>query len=66
MEDDPRLTRDADGTILYLGLVYVPARLREEIVKDIHEAPAHGHQGIDKTIERITRNYYFPGLRRTV
>ena len=66
LEDDPRITKDADGTILYLGLVYVPTRLREALVKDIHEAPAHGHQGIDKTIERITRNYYFPGLRRTV
>lgn len=66
LEEDPRITKDADSTILYLGLVYVPTRLREALIKDIHEAPAHGHQGIDKTIERITRNYYFPGLRRTV
>lgn len=66
LENDPRLSKDADGTILFLGLVYVPVRLREELVKDIHEAPAYGHQGIDKIIKRITRSFYFPGLRKTV
>ena len=25
-----------------------------------------GHPGIDKTIERIARNYYFPGMRQLV
>ncbi|GME32536.1 reverse transcriptase domain protein [Neofusicoccum parvum] len=65
-EDDPRITRDEEGTLLFLGLVYVPTKLCEALVKDLHKAPAHGHQGIEKTIERITRNFYFPGLRRTV
>ncbi|KAF4306721.1 hypothetical protein GTA08_BOTSDO05973 [Botryosphaeria dothidea] len=66
LEDDPRIARDREGTLLFKGLIYVPARLREVLVKDIHEAPAHGHQGIDRTTERITRNFYFPGLRKTV
>jgi hypothetical protein len=26
----------------------------------------HGHQGIEKTLERLTRNYFFPGMRKTV
>ena len=25
-----------------------------------------GHPGIDKTIERLARNYYFPGMRKVV
>jgi hypothetical protein len=55
-----------DGLILWRGLVYIPVRLRERISQEIHEEPTSGHQGIERTIERITRNYYFPGLRKTV
>jgi hypothetical protein len=36
------------------------------LVTEQHVLPAHGHQGITKTFERIARNYYFPGLRKQV
>lgn len=55
-----------DGTILMKGLVYIPQGIREEFVKQEHEHPAHGHQGIRRTKERMMRNYYFPGLAKTV
>ena len=50
-ERDPNITIGEGGIILYQELVYVPVKLQEQLVKDIHEAPAHGHQGMDKTIE---------------
>ncbi|KAL2009177.1 hypothetical protein VTN00DRAFT_7371 [Thermoascus crustaceus] len=66
VENDPNITKGEGDIILFKGLVYIPTKLREDLIRDIHEAPAHGHQGIEKTIERITRNFYFPGLRRMV
>ena len=55
-----------EGLLTFAGKVYVPTTLRTELVTEIHELPAHGHQGIRKTKERVARNYYFPGLRKTV
>ena len=46
--------------------VVIPKELQEEFITEYHCAPAHGHPGIDKTIERITRNYHISGIRRKV
>jgi hypothetical protein len=48
------------------GLVYVPKKLQKELVKYIHSAKMHSHQGIAKTIERLTRNYHFKGIKKVV
>ena len=63
---NPRITKDSNGTILWDQLIFIPVKKRENIVRRIHEDPLVGHPGIDKTIERIARNYYFPGMRRLV
>ncbi len=34
----------------YKGKTYVPTQLQHELVKDLHELPAHGHQGVTKTL----------------
>ncbi|KAL2009632.1 hypothetical protein VTN00DRAFT_5439 [Thermoascus crustaceus] len=66
IKNNPNITKGEGDIILFQGLVYVPTRLREDLVRDIHEASAHGHQGTEKTIKRIIRNFYFPGLRKMV
>ena len=63
---DPRLEKTLPGTWLYDGLIYIPQRLRNELTRETHEARAHGHPGIDRTLERLSRNYYFPGMRKAV
>lgn len=50
-ERDPNIIREKEGIILYWGLIYVPAKLYKQLVKEIHKAPAHGYQEINKTIE---------------
>jgi RNase H-like domain found in reverse transcriptase/Reverse transcriptase (RNA-dependent DNA polymerase)/Integrase zinc binding domain/Chromo (CHRromatin Organisation MOdifier) domain/Aspartyl protease len=60
------LKQTDSGLILFKGLVYVPTRERNEIIRMFHEETHQGHQGIDKTIEKIGRTYYFPGMNRTV
>lgn len=46
----------------YQGHIYVPEELQNETIQRIHEAKAHGHNGIAKTIKRIQENYGFPGI----
>ncbi len=57
---------DEQGLIRYKGLVYVPSQMRRPLVQEQHSLPAHGHQGVTRTFERITRHYYFPGMRKQV
>ena len=52
-----RIEQRKDGLRIVKGRIYVPEELREELVKDNHEAKAHGHQGVDHTIDRIRRHY---------
>jgi hypothetical protein len=66
LPEDPSFTTTPEGLLLFNGLVYVPSGLRAEIVIENHEEPTAGHQGLGKTLERITRTYYFPGMRKYV
>ena len=59
----PSWPYSSDGLLLYKGLIYVPeSTLRMDILRDHHDAPLAGHCGITRTIELITRNYWFPDL----
>ena len=57
---------DEQGLVRFQGLVYVPNAIKTELVRELHSLPAHGHQGIDKTQERIKRDFYVPGLWNVV
>jgi hypothetical protein len=67
-EKEPKgFTVTATGLILYKNLIYIAgSSLRDKILHDYHDSPVHGHQGTEKTLERITQNYYWPGLRTSV
>ena len=40
----------------------VPSELRERVMYDTHCAPSSGHLGIDKTYDRVAREYYWKGM----
>ncbi|CAB4003876.1 Hypothetical predicted protein, partial [Paramuricea clavata] len=44
----------------------IPKPHREEVLRPAHETPLSGHPGINKTYEKITRHFYWPGVRKTV
>lgn len=44
----------------------VPPELQEQLVRDIHDHPLHGHLGINKTIERVKTAHTFPSMKRIV
>ena len=54
--------------VLKEGKVYVPKdeELRVEIIQLHHDVPAAGHGGRWKTVELVTRNYWWPGVTRDV
>lgn len=70
----PRLQRDfgdwhaEQGLILYQGRVYVPkdAELCRDLVQIHHDSPAAGHPGRYKTLELLSRNYWWPGMTKFV
>src|SRR2546430_3116847 len=63
---NPRISKANQGTLMWDGLIYVPTKLRKQLVKELHEEPSNGHPGIETTVERVTRDYFFPGLWTTV
>jgi len=54
--------------VLKEGKVYVlkDEELRVEIIRLHHDVPAAGHGGRWKTVELVTRNYWWPGVMRDV
>ncbi|KAJ8720901.1 hypothetical protein PYW08_006366 [Mythimna loreyi] len=44
----------------------VPSSMRDEILKEFHDSPTAGHQGVERTLHRLKEKYYFPGMRRYV
>jgi len=59
-------TMEPDGLLLHEGLIYVPAvdEIKLEILRSCHDGKAAGHLGQEKTLELISRDYYWPGMRR--
>ena len=56
-----------DGLLLYKGLVYVPnnENLKHKVTQLFHDQ-VMGHPGQWKTIELITREYWWPGITEFV
>jgi len=56
------------GLMLFRGKVYVlkDIKLWLEIIKLHHDTPVAGHPGQWKTLELVTRNYWWPGITMQV
>ena len=57
-----------DGLMLKEEKVYVPKdkKLRAEVIRLYHDMPVGGHRGQWKTVELVTRNFWWPGVTREV
>ena len=60
--------REVDGVMYKEGKVYVPKdeKLRAEIIRLHHDTPIGGHGGQWKTVELVTRNFWWPGITKEV
>ena len=59
---------EEQGLLLFNGKVYVPKdqNLRRELVAAHHDSPVAGHPGRWKTLELVSRNYWWPGISRYI
>ena len=55
-----------NGLLLRNDLIYIPEPLRVDIIRAHHDSPLTGHQGVARTCELITRNFWFPRMQRIV
>jgi transposase InsO family protein len=68
------LTKPTDNSPLHCvheiwywnGLIYVPPQVADEVISKHHDNPTQGHQGIDRTLEKVSRNYYIPRARKKI
>jgi hypothetical protein len=54
-----------DGMVAYADLLYIPldSPLLLEVVAATHD---DGHEGVQRTLHRLRRDFYFPAMRRVV
>ena len=58
----------------YRGKIWIPGnddkeescKLRLRLIREAHEVPAAGHPGIAKTLELLSRDYYWPRMDKTI
>jgi len=56
-----------EGVVMKERRIYVPeGDLRREVVQLHHDTPVGGHRGKWKTMELVTRNYWWPAVTREV
>jgi hypothetical protein len=56
------------GLLFYQGRILVPdaGDLREELLRVYHDSPMAGHPGRQRTLELLSRAYYWPGIQADV
>lgn len=57
---------NSTGLLLVANRIYVPSAVsaRTVVLRMCHESPLAGHQGIDKTLDLVRRQYCWVGCRR--
>ncbi|CCO35258.1 Transposon Ty3-G Gag-Pol polyprotein AltName: Full=Gag3-Pol3 [Rhizoctonia solani AG-1 IB] len=56
------------GLLFYQGRILVPdaGNLREDLLQIFHDSPMAGHPGRQRTLELLSRAYYWPGIQADV
>jgi hypothetical protein len=63
---DPRF-QFHDGLLYYQGLLYVPeGPCQLQVLQSRHDSPSAGHFGYNKTMELISRDFWWPQMWKTV
>jgi len=65
-ERDPSTPIEEDGYRRFKGLILVPRNMEQQVISRFHEEMSAGHQGESRTMEKIQREFYFPGMTRKV
>ncbi|CCO33777.1 Retrotransposable element Tf2 155 kDa protein type 3 [Rhizoctonia solani AG-1 IB] len=54
-----------DGLLLYQGRIVVPdePEIKQQLLSHFHDSPGSRHQGRARTLELISRHYYWPAMK---
>ena len=57
-----------DGMLFRKGKVWIPSdpSLRKLIMESEHDSRVAGHMGMDKTMELVDRNFYWPEMAKDI
>jgi hypothetical protein len=55
-----------DGLLYRKNRLWVPENLRKDVLESEHDSMVAGHMGMDKTMELVTRNFWWPNLEHSV
>ena len=66
METRNELETGEDGYKRFNGLIFVPKKVEEKLLTRYHSDAREGHPGIARMMEKIQREFYFPGMQRKV
>jgi hypothetical protein len=55
-----------DGILYYKHRLVVPQSMRETVLKAEHDLKVAGHWGARKTVEIVSRNFYWPGMEAQI
>lgn len=61
-----KLRIGTSGLLYYDNTLYVPQELRLSVLVSRHDSPLAGHFGLAKTLELITRDYWWPQISHEV
>ena len=62
-ENDPGYR---DGYYWFQGRIYLPMKIRETVLKELHGSKMTGHFGREKTLARLKCRYFYPHMRKSV
>jgi hypothetical protein len=56
------------GLLFYQGRIVVPdnEELKKDLIAAFHNSPIAGHPGQQRTLELVSRQYYWPGMRAKI
>ncbi|KAF8757112.1 hypothetical protein RHS01_03964 [Rhizoctonia solani] len=56
-----------EDLLWYRGKLVVPDSepLKEQLLREFHNSPLAGHPGQQRTLELLSRNYWWPGMKST-
>ena len=53
----------SEGLLYYNYRLFIPEKFQSDLLHDYHSTPAAGHLGFQKTLNRISKLYYWPTMR---
>jgi hypothetical protein len=66
LEEYKRYRITTERTILFEEQVYIPKTIRNQVVQARYSTIPYSHPGIGKTLELVSRTFYFPGIRKVI